>query len=267
MESINTDTYVEKCRRQNLSSFYGSGHEKIYKNGVDGLYKHTKTYDRMGDVALMCPKCFGLSFHKFNFSYSSILSQNYTTDIPDTEFFSYKDDIDINPETVEVCPVVNYITEKCPHCNTDTKLIEVDAYIAEVVSLLNKKGYFTNFSCEGHNESTNPYISFSNKKQMEKYVHTIPTSWFVDTEDLKMNKFIIRTDFCQKQVAIYELLEWVKGLQQADPEDVKNTLKGRLFDKVAGDFLEVYNVDDFDEIKDVNVERMLTELGYYILGL
>lgn len=31
MESTNTDTYVEKCRRQNLSSFYGSGHEKIYK--------------------------------------------------------------------------------------------------------------------------------------------------------------------------------------------------------------------------------------------
>lgn len=267
MEIINTHTYVDKCRQQISSSFVESSSEELKENITNGRYNYIKTVSKSGEIGLMCPKCFGISSHTGTSAIGGLISQNYKKEVIDTNKVDDDGDLILEPDTVEIIPDIKYMVYQCPHCGNSVTLIEVDPCIIQVVSILNKKGYLTNFSCEGHNETSNPYIYFSNKKQMEKYLHTIPTSWFLDLEDIKEGRFIIRTEFEQKNVAIYELLEWANGLDDADKDDIANTLRARLFDKISKDIMDVYNIESFDNIKDVNVGRMLTDLGYFILGL
>lgn len=104
------------------------------------------------EVALMCPKCFNL-IHCNQKVYLH------------AEVKGIEDDVDLLSRTV-------YRID-CPICKVRADQIELDVGIAEQVSHLNKKGYKTNYCCEGHG-SGNTYISFETYKPTN-----VPEGWIV----------------------------------------------------------------------------------------
>lgn len=76
------------------------------------------------------------------------------------------------------------ISGECPRCKESVIFQEIDFNIARAVDILNEKGYFTVFSCEGHAGNdldgedflSVPYIYFlSNRIVMRAiYKHPLP---------------------------------------------------------------------------------------------
>lgn len=113
----------------------------------------------------------------------------------------------------------------CWKCNTifglDTLNI-IDPNITSAVSLLNRKGYKTKFSCEGHPEDTEKggtaYIYFANSslKQIIKD-HPLPTPWFLGDRGGDIYCFIIRAHewLCPKEdwdERCERITEWAESL-------------------------------------------------------
>jgi hypothetical protein len=90
-----------------------------------------------GDVYLMCSKCY--SIYRANISH--VTKFNIVT--KDKELIA--DGTQIRERLIII---------DCPNCHTfNIDAIELDVNIAECVSILNKKGYYTKYSCEGEHSS------------------------------------------------------------------------------------------------------------------
>jgi hypothetical protein len=102
--------------------------------------------------------------------------------------------------------------DKCPECEgRDLDLIVLDPNIADIISALNKKGYFTEYCCEGHG-TCDPYIYFKNLDLYDLFSLNLPLSWYIDIQDLKENSLVIRADETNWESALEELQEWVDSL-------------------------------------------------------
>lgn len=157
-------------------------HHRYSRHSKTGAYSmHSRhsvsdvciTYKRgHSEFGFMCSECFQLKFAKSNTSV-------------DINIFD-----DTAPNFISFEPTVNirYFAKKCPFCNTaDAEFIKLDPHIANVVTSLNQKGYFTMFSCEGHmmdNTCKSTYIIFESNDLLD-YESFLPLSWGVDWEYYK----------------------------------------------------------------------------------
>lgn len=146
-----------------------------YEKPIDRMVLHlndgSKTIVSKGNIAFICPRC-------FNIIKTKILNVFTSDDILNTI-----DDFCID--------TIYHGT--CNNCNEFNKLIEIDINMAEIISILNNKGYYTKFCCEGHvapNVLTSldifsrPYIYFyftDDVSILEKY--PLPKTWSVDRDD------------------------------------------------------------------------------------
>jgi len=86
-------------------------------------------------------------------------------------------DLDIKSKLIsrlnDVHVQINYDIN-CPHCYNEFvwKGSPLDSNLTEAIATLNRKGYKTLFSCEGHNKKDIPYIYFRypNQRKVLKYI-------------------------------------------------------------------------------------------------
>lgn len=116
----------------------------------------------------------------------------------------------------------------CPNCGKASILIELDYNIGDIISTLNKKGYRTNFCCEGHGINDNGYISFRDvdaNKNILEYAKLLPDEFYIDIENYSLsadwyrqygekceNRYIIRWDYGNQAYMLKELQEWADAL-------------------------------------------------------
>lgn len=108
--------------------------------------------------------------------------------------------------------------------------IELDANIAPAISQLNRKGYKTNFCCEGHFDSTHAYIGFDpsvvNKDNIQELLSNLP-SWEIDEDTYrnsievhirpKIHDFMYGMEKTEENKMAYEFIkrQYLKQLNDA----------------------------------------------------
>ena len=160
--------------------------------------ENSMTMHMYGTLALMCPRCYHIE--KYN-----VIANGKIAISP------------INSTNVQVSPFIrisHYNDGPCPECGNDNyDLIEIDPNIADTISILNRKGFHTAFCCEGHGDyGTMGYIYFVRKYIMEKYIGTLPPTWYVDLDDIRREHFIIRSESSNYVEAMLDIYEWAKSL-------------------------------------------------------
>lgn len=173
----------------------------------NGIVK-IKKGKRNGKIALMCERCFNLTYvdfyHKIELNHS----------IKDNVRFDY--------------PKLSFECKCCGHINKSA--IELDPNIAEAVSILNKKGYFTTFCCEGHGRKSLPYITFGypcgNDYYLNGFEHKefefdyLPEYWKSES-DYCANGTYLRlyvSKSVSKEKYLNSLNKWVNDLPEQERE-------------------------------------------------
>lgn len=95
---------------------------------------------------------------------------------------------------------------------------EIDKGIIETIALLNRKGYTTRFSCEGHDDwkywrkHPQAYIFFCERGLMREVVkeYPIPDSWFIDNSAIG---FILRSS-AKHKTRLDDIYKWAESLPQ-----------------------------------------------------
>lgn len=139
-----------------MAKKHNNKHDTYYSGTVDGpmMRKHTGHFYGYGmkEVRLICPRCFKLHDKMFISEGYFFMAQSNT--IPEV-YLSEMVESGHKKDMV-------YIPKKC--CGENTYFY-VDVDMAKIISELNKMGYPTSFSCEGHNLSklgfSCPYIAFT----------------------------------------------------------------------------------------------------------
>lgn len=117
----------------------------------------------------------------------------------------------------------------------ESPLFEVDEFIAPIISILNRKGYTTEFCCSGHSDDAkistgftvmhdNCYITFSNIDNFKNSSKDIPNNFRLEPCDYDNKKFTIRKYYKELGVSRYleildtmkYLLEWTINLPYAN---------------------------------------------------
>lgn len=139
-----------------------------------GNYKHSY---QEGEIVLMCPHC--LHMETISVTIDNKVGRHNINDFY-TETKYHGD---------------------CPNCKEFTEFECMDVNIAETIKILNSKGYYTAFSCEGHIEEdvitcldtfSDPYIYFYFWKDSEILKeHPLPETWKLDDNDIKAERFSI----------------------------------------------------------------------------
>ena len=160
-----------------------------------------------GFIGLMCPRCFNYDIIKIRNQFARYDTQSSLI---------YKTPVDT---IVDVKYKLN-----CPICGRTDNFIEVDPNIIKTISILNQKGYYTKYCCEGHDNSIYRigYIYFKSS-DIKEYIHTLPLTWYLDTQSnvpYMGDGCVIRIiDSPYKVEAMNDILEWVKSLP---PNKLKN---------------------------------------------
>ena len=150
-----------------------------------------------GTAAIICEECYKPIFIKCN-----ITKQVYILD----ESLTNKGEIHL----------INNFNVHCPFCghNFIYEGDPIDPNIAYSIAELNRKGYKTLFSCEGHINNTifkDAYIYFYDKYQMIKTIisYPLPKTWNTSSG---INRFIIRSKCIKLSKRIKDLELWVESL-------------------------------------------------------
>ena len=128
----------------------------------------------IGYTALMCPHCFDI-----------------------IKVYADNRKCIQKPIDVDLILMSNSYFCECPKCGEQADFIELDINMAQIISTLNTKGYYTAYSCEGHldlNEDLfiRSYIYFylnDDKDILDK--HPLPNGWFIDDDYDPANVFCI----------------------------------------------------------------------------
>lgn len=156
--------------------------------GVTGRNKLRDNSKTSGTIALMCPSCYHVIY--INGSYG--INLNYGRD------------------NIHANIAISYRCDWCFHPSMVTG-IELDPNIAEAISQLNKKGYYTEWCCEGHTyDNSTPYIQFKNS--LDESIK-LPKTWKFDSDS---NRTIIRSNLNKysKTKILEDLYEWVDNLEE-----------------------------------------------------
>ena len=154
-------------------------------------YGPNETYT--GPGGLICPKCGNGSVHFFDHVKRGHQTQEIHIHCLDCDF----------------------------QCNISSINI-IDPNITKAISSLNRKGYKTRFSCEGHPDDTKyggtAYIEFvdASLKQIVKE-HPLPSPWFLGVGGFDIYRFVIRAHEvdCQKEdwdERCERITEWADSL-------------------------------------------------------
>ena len=151
-------------------------------------------------VKHMCSHCYTLLEGDMIVEFRSVV-RNYPSDIDKG--------IVIDPIAIGVCP----------YCGHDGEFVCIDFKLAETISLLNKKGYRTKYSCEGHGKRLEPYIYFSAFQFTDNF-NTLPSSWYVDYNPVFQDGDIIRSNLIQYPNCNTDIYNWACRLPSKEMEEI-----------------------------------------------
>ena len=147
---------------------------------------NTKKIAEAGIMALMCPRC-------FNIVETAIAYSKSVCDILDK---------------IEDFHTVNEYYGTCPNCKESVKFEQLDGTIGRIINILNTKGYYTAFCCEGHIEPdeydavegfANPYIYFYFWDYTDVLkTNPLPSTWYINDSDKECKIFCIRDNICEE---------------------------------------------------------------------
>ena len=163
-----------------------------------------------GDVGLMCPECFNTIQTHIN---------------TNAHAFSNEAIVDLNI-------TINY-NGFCPICKESVQFETIDINMSQIINILNNKGYYTAFCCEGHiNDDmfNKPYIYFYFWEDSDVLkTNPLPDTWIIDELDLKARIFnitdsITQPTYFEDENDIIEYNEWVENNwnQRKSLEDIYN---------------------------------------------
>jgi len=128
--------------------------------------------------------------------------------------------------------------------DTPGDFIMVDAEIADIVAILNSKGYETASSCAGHNKMFFTETMECSKEDFDKYLANEPSIKIIDetmdkvfykSECLGLNTYIsfkenydfafIPRGFLYENKSIYKMIEFYEGAKRKSDERIENELK------------------------------------------
>lgn len=164
----------------------------------------SKNFFTKNELCLFCENCFNI--------YHVVCNMKIFFDISIDEIIDKSDNfnaglIGLNRAKRNIHPEINYFDSisyksgerECPFCHVKYSIVELDPDIAVAISILNRKGYKTNFCCQGHSIGNNAYIAFENDSNIVNYLHLLPDTWYFDLEDVKWsmieNNIVIRSDY------------------------------------------------------------------------
>lgn len=166
-------------------------------NDFEIIYGKGIASNLQGTLALMCPKCYDLTY----------IDIEYNIKIK-SKIYGHNISISRDPK----------IQMTCKNCHWYDDAILLDPNIAETISLLNKKGYTTEYCCEGHNgvkynydnedyEVDTGYISFYENIDID--ADSLPESWYLaDGTDIP----VIRSKKEYLDTYLDDIHEWAKSL-------------------------------------------------------
>ena len=173
-------------------------------------------------LSLLCPYCFSIEGE---------IVQNIETSFSRT----YLED----GEKLYAHSIIYMIDGNCVNCEQYVdEFIVVDHDIAPALSLLNKKGFKTVFSCAGHRDGDIAYIFFKSIN-ISKYIipGTLPKGWYVDVRDFENNKFIIRSKHNEYDPS--ELTAWAERLPYLyELKEVKKLTNKEIADYIVNSYKE-----------------------------
>lgn len=154
-------------------------------------YKHRYK----GKLGLMCPECFKI----------------YTIKINTKEKINYsgKDNIIRNKS----------FSGYCEKCGNFVCFYEIDGNISKAIEFFNKKGFFTDYCCEGHEGkyTCETYISFKSIDYFNYINEYLPDSWYIDGDFLKEERLVIRgkrdKSLKRKIMDIYKMAKEMQGYE------------------------------------------------------
>ena len=160
--------------------------------------KISRAKREFGYMGFMCPNCYNYKIVQYQYLVSTIIC-------------------DDEMHATDLLPSVRY-EDGCPYCGDWRTLIEIDPNIVEAISILNKKKIHTRFCCEGHNNGALAYISFDKLVQMipgfvESLMYDLPITWYLDINALLRNRIIIRSNYCNHDEAMLDILNWARNLK------------------------------------------------------
>ena len=129
---------------------FKSKHNKNTIDRVDNdepaIFKTSETFKSKGYIGLMCKHCYRYWIKKIS-TKSEVSIENIKSR-------------DQNDCSIYIEPNIDIKYWLDCECGESSNLIEIDANIVEVISILNKIGYETKYCCEGHHGFIMPYIQF-----------------------------------------------------------------------------------------------------------
>lgn len=123
-----------------------------------------------------------------------------------------------------------------------SSLFEVDEFIAPIISILNKKGYYTRYCCSGHYiddemgdygcSNNDCYIMFVNNGDM-KYMKSLPEGFVLEEDNNYFDSFVIRKQYKNNDMNRYveimdtmkELYEWALKIPKREENFLKELNK------------------------------------------
>jgi hypothetical protein len=129
-------------------------------------------------IYLMCPEC-------LNMTLTSISINSLATGINDT---------------IKDFDITNSYYGTCPDCKEPVEFVTIDGNMGEIIKILNDKGYYTAYCCEGHIEQDcdlkdvfmHPYIYFYFWKDTEVLkTNPLPDTWYIEDIDKECHIFTI----------------------------------------------------------------------------
>ena len=158
----------------------------------DDAMEYKQVSHEYGLFGFMCPYCYNIHVVKLN------ITCNVNVVYLDNAFY------DVKVEE-SYCGI-------CNNCKHHVNFIVLDFNIANSISFLCNKGFYTKYSCGGHDENLNPYILFEDKSILN-YINDLPDTWYVDYDYLRRyNMAVIRSDTFQKDFAMKDLIDWIISL-------------------------------------------------------
>ena len=125
-------------------------------------------------------------------------------------------DIDLSPQVIpgtNNALLTKGVAVNCERCPNESANIVLDDNIAEVISLLNKKGYMTYGCCEGHEEKDSLYIVMAQYAELRQLYHYfIDLGHDITLEYIPITKMRIEIKYksiSEKKEIISNLMKWV----------------------------------------------------------